>query len=94
MRVNLSGRGAPDGEGALPVRRSLWSYGHFLLRWAKLDRRAPRRDVPEANGAFSALIREGYRLRERSGRRRLTPLGQLVELGSGLRLGWLPDARE
>jgi hypothetical protein len=53
-----------------------------------------REDVPEANGAFSALIREGYRLRERSGRRRLTPLGQLVELGSGLRLGWLPDARE
>jgi len=43
MRVNISGRGAPDGEGALPVRRSLWSYGHLLLRSAKLDPRAPRR---------------------------------------------------
>jgi len=43
MRVNISGRRTPDGEGALPVRRSLWSYGHLLLRSAKLDPRAPRR---------------------------------------------------
>ena|ERR1700733_3297550 len=33
----------PDREGAQPVRRSLWSYGHLLLRSAKLDPRAPRR---------------------------------------------------
>ncbi len=44
MRVNISSRGTPDGEGARPRARE---------------------DVPEANGAFSSLIREGYGLRER-----------------------------
>ena len=54
----------PDREGALPVRRSLWSYGHLLLRSAKLDPRARREGVLEANGVFSRLIGEGSGLRE------------------------------
>jgi hypothetical protein len=81
IRVNLSGRGAPDGEGALPVRRSLWSYGHLRLRSAKLDP-ARREDVPEANGAFSSLIREGYGLRER----RIARTRSLPALGWRLRV--------
>jgi len=31
------------GRASLPVRRSLWSYGHLRSRSAKLDPRAPRR---------------------------------------------------
>ncbi len=38
---HVGGRGTPDREGALPVQRSLWSYGHLSLRSAKLDPRAP-----------------------------------------------------
>src|ERR1700722_20948670 len=64
MRVNISGRGAPDGEGALPVRRSLWSDVCSLVGLAKSDPRAPR-SVPEANRTFSSLIKEGCGLRER-----------------------------
>jgi len=52
MRVQPKGAGvaAPDREGALPARRSLWSYGHLLLRSAKLDPRAPQRrtKLPDA----------------------------------------------
>jgi hypothetical protein len=55
MRVNIMNRrGRPPREGALPVRRSLWSYGHLQLRSAKLDP-ARRKDVLEANGEFSPL---------------------------------------
>jgi hypothetical protein len=35
--------GAPDGEGALPVRRSLWSDVYSLVGLAKSDPRASRR---------------------------------------------------
>jgi hypothetical protein len=33
---SISGREAPDGEGALPVRRSLWSYGHLWLPFGEV----------------------------------------------------------
>jgi len=41
--ANISGRGTPGGEGALPVRRSLWSDVCSLVGLAKSDPRAPRR---------------------------------------------------
>jgi hypothetical protein len=52
-RVNRSGLGTPDREGALPVRRSLWSYGRLLLRSAKLDPRAPRRRARSQSCIFA-----------------------------------------
>jgi hypothetical protein len=67
MRVNLRGQEAPDGEGAQPVRRSLWSYGHLLLRSAKLDPRAPRRRFRSQRCFSFLLIRQGRGLRDRSG---------------------------
>src|ERR1700733_16332833 len=52
MCVNISGRGTPEAEGALPVQRSLWSYGHLSFRLAKLDPRAPRRPSPRQRCRF------------------------------------------
>jgi hypothetical protein len=43
MRVNLSGRGTPDREGALPVRRSCREGCDSASELAKSDPRAPRR---------------------------------------------------
>ena len=43
MRVNLSGRGTPDREGALPVRRSCRERCDSASELAKSDPRAPRR---------------------------------------------------
>jgi hypothetical protein len=66
MRGNISGRGTPDREGALLVRRSLWCFACFLL--AGRSRIPARREgVLEANSVFSPLIRESSGLREPSG---------------------------
>ena len=67
------------GEGALPLRRSLWCFACFSISWAKSDL-ARREGVPEANRAFSCLSREGCRLRERS-RGRGTRTRSLPALG-------------
>jgi hypothetical protein len=53
-------------EGALPVRRSLWSYGHLLLRSAKLDPRRAAKAV-QADRCRMVLRFEHDGLREQSG---------------------------
>jgi hypothetical protein len=51
MSAFLHGRDAPDGEGALLVRGSLWCFACFLL--AGRSRIPARREgVSQANGAF------------------------------------------
>src|ERR1700733_6387067 len=79
MSAFLHGRDAPDGEGALLVRGSLWCFACFLL--AGRSRIPARREgVFEANGEFSRLIGEGSGLREQSGgcRTRTRSLPSLV----------------
>jgi hypothetical protein len=62
MGVNLSGRGAPAGDGALPVRRSCRERCDSVSELAKSDPRAEKA-FPKPMVQFSPLITEGCGLR-------------------------------